>query len=129
MRLCHVIEIVTPKKVHLNGLWFGPKRPKRAVLWVHGLGSSTFSKLSIFDNLIDKSTAVLPFNNRGHDKVSSTSTGRSKRIRGGAAHEVFTECVDDIEGAINFAKKNGVKEIYLAGHSTGCQKSAYWAVK
>jgi pimeloyl-ACP methyl ester carboxylesterase len=51
-----------------------------------------------------------------------------KRIRGGAAHEVFADCVDDIEGAIKFAKRYG-KDIFLAGHSTGCQKSIYWAFK
>ena len=77
MQPCHVVEIETPKKVRLNGLWFGPKRPKRAILWVHGLGSSAFSKIGIFDYLIDKDTAVLAFNNRGHDKVSSSSVGKS----------------------------------------------------
>ncbi len=129
MRPCHTVEIHTPEGVALNGLWFGPKRPKRAILWVHGLGSSTFSKLSIVDHLIDASTAVLTFNNRGSAKVSSSSLSRKKRNRAGAAHEVFTECVDDIEGAIRFARKQGAQEIYLAGHSTGCQKSAYWAAK
>ncbi len=129
MRPCHAVEIDTPKKVRLNGLWFGPKRPKRAILWVHGLGSSTFSKLDIVDDLIDADTSVLTFNNRGHSKVASISIAKKDYSRGGAAHEVFTECVDDIQGAINFAKKAGAKEIYLTGHSTGCQKSAYWAAK
>lgn len=129
MRPCHIVEIVTPKKVVLNGLWFGPMRPKRAVIWVHGLGSSAFSKLDIVERIIDKNTAVLTFNNRGHDKVSSASSGRNKRIRGGAAHENFVECVDDIQGAVNFAKKTDAEQIFLAGHSTGCQKSVYWASK
>jgi len=126
MRSCFHVEIETPKKVLLNGLWFGPKKPKRVIVWMHGLGSSAFSKTFLYDALVDKTTAVLAFNNRGHDKVASSSHGRGKRDRGGAAHEVFTECVDDIQGAINFGKKAGVRDIYLAGHSTGCQKSAYW---
>lgn len=129
MRPCHVIEIVTPKKVLLNGLWLGPKRAKRVVVWVHGLGSSMFSKLSLAEHLVDSQTAILMFNNRGHDKVAAISTTGKRRIRGGAAHEVFTDCVDDIQGAINFAKKAGAKSIYLAGHSTGCQKSVYWGAK
>ena len=30
----------------------------------------------------------------------------------GEAHEVFTDCVDDIQGAVNLAKQKGAKEIY-----------------
>lgn len=129
MRPCFHTEIPTPKGVLLNGLWFGPKKPRRLVIWVHGLGSSAFTKLDIVDRLIDAHTAVLTFNNRGHEKISRLRTARaSKSRRSGAAHEVFTDCIDDIEGAINFAKRTA-RHIYLAGHSSGCQKSAYWAAK
>lgn len=131
MRLAHVIEIITPKKYILNGLWFGAQKPKRIVIWVHGLGSTMFSKLKIADELVDAKTAVLAFNNRGHDKVARLPHARriKKALRGGAAHERFVDCVDDIEGAIRFAKRTGARSVFLAGHSTGCQKSAYWASK
>jgi alpha-beta hydrolase superfamily lysophospholipase len=129
MRPAHIVQIVTPKKVELNGLWFGPKKAKRAIVWVHGLGSSAFTKFHIVDELVNKNTAVLVFNNRGSGKVATTSYSSGKRARGGAAHEVFTDCVDDIQGAINFAKRAGAKNVTLAGHSTGCQKSVYWAAK
>ena len=131
MMPCFAIEIVTPKKVRLKGLWLGPKKAKRVIVWVHGIGSSIFSKLDISEKLTGSKTAVLVFNNRGHDTVSRIAYANETRIGatelGGGASEVFTDCVDDIQGAINFAKKNGGKEIYLAGHSTGCQKSMYWA--
>ena len=129
---CHAVQLVTPKKVVLNGLWLGPKKPKRAVVWVHGLGSSVFSKIGIAEKLVDSKTAVLMFNNRGHDKVvhvPHASNNFKKAIRGGAAHERFVDSIDDIQGALNFTRKQGVKSIYLAGHSTGCQKSVYWASK
>lgn len=129
MTPCYAVEIVTPKKFVLRGLWFGPKRPKRCIVWVHGLGSSMFSKLKIVDALVDVKTAVLVFNNRGHDKVASVFTTKGKRIKAGSAHEKFIDCLDDISGAIHFAKKSGAKSMYLAGHSTGSQKSAYWAAK
>ena len=133
MTPCHVVGIVTPKRFFLRGLWFGPKRPKRVIIWVHGLGSSMFSKLSIVEKLVDPKTAVLVFNNRGHDKVSRLARADEKKIGkthlAGAAHEVFTDCVDDIQGAVNFAKRQGAKETFLIGHSTGCQKSIYWASK
>lgn len=133
MYSCYIAHIITPKEVLLNGLWFGVKKPKRAVIWVHGLGSSVFSKLDVIEKLADKKTAVISFNNRGHDKVSRIAHVGERKIGktdiGGGAHEVFTDCVDDIQGAINFVRRAGVKNIYLAGHSTGCQKSIYWAGK
>ena len=124
----NVVEIVTPKKYVLNGLWFGPKRPKRVIIWLHGMGSSLFSKLSIAQRIVDKNTAVLAFNNRGHAIVSRLrNIKRDRSIRAGTAHERFIDCVDDIQGAVNFVRRQGVGNIFLAGHSTGCQKAIYWA--
>ena len=122
MRPAHVIQIETPTKVLL-------KRASRVVVWVHGLGSSMFSKLEIAGRLCDSKTAVIMFNNRGHDKVTSVSTSTGKRLRAGAVHEVFTDCADDIEGAVRFARGAGAREIFIAGHSTGCQKAVYYASK
>lgn len=125
-------EIKTPKGYLLRGLWFGPKKPKRVIVWVHGIGSNMFSKLGIVEKLIDNKTAVVVFNNRGHEKISQVphESGKfNKALRGGMVHEKFTDCADDIQGVINFVRRQKVKRIFLAGHSTGCQKSTYWASK
>lgn len=128
MTPCHVVEIVTPKRYVLNGLWFGPKKPKQVIVFVHGLSASTFSLMHVIERLVTSKTAVITFNNRGHDVISTVRRGRNKEAEvAGGAHERFTDCADDIQGAINFAKREGVKTIFLAGHSTGCQKSIYWA--
>ncbi len=132
MRAAHVVEIVTPKKIVLNGLWFGPARPKRAIVWVHGMFSSAFSMRHIIDLLVDKETAVLAFNNRGFETAAEVKrlVGKKREyVRAGTAQEIFTDSIDDIDGAINLARKSGAKQLYLAGHSTGCQKSVYWAYK
>ncbi len=129
------VEIVTPKKVLLQGLWFGPEKASRVIVWVHGLGGSAFSMARVIDAIVDPETAILAFNNRGHDVVSSLkrvalkTAKKSKRVLSGAAHERFVDCIDDIEGALQCAKRIGAKDIFLAGHSTGCQKSIYWASK
>jgi pimeloyl-ACP methyl ester carboxylesterase len=132
MTPAYVVQIATPKKYALNGLWFGPKKPKQVVIWIHGLGSSMFGKVNLFLPVVDKDTAVLAFNNRGTERIvqiKRTSDTKSKRLLGGAAHERFTDSADDIQGAIDFAHRQGVKRIFLTGHSTGCQKSIYWAAK
>ena len=130
MRACFHTEIETPKGILLNALWFGARQPRSAIVWVHGLGSSLFSKLSIVDELAKADTAVLVFNNRGHDTISHlVRTNGTQGAWAGAAHEKFTDCLDDIDGAVKFVRKMGAKQIYLAGHSTGCQKSIYWAYK
>lgn len=131
MRPAFVIQIETPKKFLLDGLWYGPKKAKRVVILIHGLTSSAFSLQHIVAKLVDRKTAVMTFNNRGFKSVTDIKQRISKTesawLTAGSAHEVFTECVDDLQGAINFARKNGARDIYLAGHSTGCQKSFYWA--
>ncbi len=134
MTPAHVVEIVTPKKVVLNGLWFGPKRPKNVFILVHGLMSSLFSKRALIDDLMDDDSAVLAFNNRGFEIVSGVRQIKNKKgdytwLQGGCAHEVFTECVDDIDGAVAAAVHHGAENVFLVGHSTGCQKSVYWASK
>ena len=132
MTCIQIVDIVTPRKFVLNGLLMGPERPKRIIVWVHGMFASVFSMRHVVERLIDDETAVLTFNNRGYQSVSSVKQYakiKPKSVRAGTAHEVFTDCEDDIEGAVRFAKKTGAKEIYVAGHSTGCQKAVYWAYK
>lgn len=135
MRSTNIIEIQTPKKFLLNGFWFGPKNPSTAIIWIHGLASSAFSKLGIVEKLVGRDTAVITFNNRGSATVNRTrkinpkKKGGMEYVLSGGAHEVFTESIDDIQGAIDFARKQGAKKIFLAGHSTGAQKSAYFAAK
>ena len=127
---CRRVRFETPKKVLLDGLWFGPKKPEQVIVFVHGLSSSTFSMSSLVNALTDENTAVLTFNNRGFEKVSKMRlAGKRKWILVGGAHEVFTDCLDDINGAVRFVQGKGVRTVYLAGSSTGCQKSVYWAYK
>jgi alpha-beta hydrolase superfamily lysophospholipase len=135
MRPCFQVDIITPKRILLRGLWFGPQKPKRCIVFIHGMMSSAFSMLSVVDALIDRNTSVLAFNNRGVEtiadleKVPRDPTSTNRWLSAGTAHEVFTECVDDLQGAINFVRESGSNEVYLLGHSTGCQKAAYWAHK
>ena len=132
IRQCLQIDFITPKGVCLRGLWFGRKKAARTIIFVHGMMSSAFSMLAFVDELVNSNTSVLSFNNRGVETIADLEcfTNRRKRsgwITAGTAHETFEECVDDIQGAIGIALKHGGKNIYLMGHSTGCQKSIYFS--
>lgn len=130
LKPCFLVDIVTPKRYKLNGLWFGPAKPKRVIIFVHGLSGSAFWTI-LAGAFVDKDTAVVTFSNRGHNKIAkiyrldNTKKGYHS-VLAGQSHEVFTDCVDDIQGVINFVQGVGVRGIYLAGHSTGCQKSVYY---
>ena len=125
---CHAATFETPKKVLLNGLWFGTPTPKRVYVWLHGLSSSMWSRHGIIEHLAKDETAILAFSNRGHDTVATIRKG-TRRMTGGSGAEIFEDCVDDIDGAVRFAQERGASEIILVGHSTGCQKAIYWAHK
>jgi pimeloyl-ACP methyl ester carboxylesterase len=132
MTKCETVKIYTPGKIILNGLWYGEEKVKRVFIFIHGLGGSAFGHHELLLPLINKETGLLFFSNRGHDGVTRIKKiDRRKRkgftgILGGEAHEVFTECADDLQGAVNSAKARGAAEIYLVGHSTGCQKAVYF---
>lgn len=135
MQPCFSFAVQTPKGYILKGLWFGPKNPAQAVILVHGLGSTLFSNHDWITPLANATTAVLVFNNRGHDFVTSVRRVDERKRRGysviltGAAHEIFADCADDIEGVVRFVQQQGVQHIMLAGHSTGSQKVVYYATR
>ncbi len=130
-----IVEFVTPEKVLLTGLHIGNKKSKTCYIFIHGLGGNVFSSRELAQLLVDDSSSVLLFNNRGHDlicrmkKIDKRKKKGTTSFLGGAAHEVFTECVDDIAGAVQFAKTQGAQNIILVGHSTGSQKAIYYLSK
>ena len=76
-----------------------------------------FSSLNILTKLVDINTSVLTFSNRGASKMSKVKKrlierrkkGSTSFFNGRAQEEVFTDCVDDIQGAVNLAKQKELK--------------------
>ena len=73
----------------------------------------------------NKGISFLTFNNRGTNFISELLKGNEFEIIGGC-YEKFIDCLLDIEGAINYAKEKGYKDIILEGHSYGCNKVIYY---
>lgn len=116
----------------LPGLFYEPKRSSKAMIVLHGNGTSSVfyaEKLNkaLSEELVKKNIALLTFNNRGAHlkKGFDVYKGKNKEkvhVYGGMAYELIKECVEDIDGAISFLKRRGYKEFYLIGFSTGANK-------
>ena len=128
------VDFITPKKYQLRGVWVGAQKPKKVFIFIHGLTSDLFSGKTIF-GLAQGDCAVLSFNNRGYGIISKIKHLNANNPKGydselaGTAHEIFEDCVDDLEGAVQLCHTRGVEEVYLVGHSTGCQKSIFYLSK
>ncbi len=132
MQTAHVVKFETPAGVPLNGLWFGTKKPKRVIIFVHGMTGNVFSMSGVVSELAKGTTAVLTFNSRGHDIVSTFKVKKGSSVRygiAGTAQEVFADSTDDIQGALRYVRSLGIRDVYIAGHSTGAQKAVHWATK
>ncbi|MCF7794915.1 alpha/beta fold hydrolase [Patescibacteria group bacterium] len=129
------ITFKSKDRLNYNAIILGDTKAKKAYIFIHGLSGDMFSRYDLNEKLAKKSRMLLSFNNRGQgiiNKFKKEDTQSKKGYKSklfGSALEKFTDCKYDIQGAVDYLKSIGVKEIYLVGHSTGCQKSVYYLAK
>ena len=100
--------------------FYRPAAEKRAplVAFVHGMGSNFYRsglKKAFLETAPVRGCAVLSFNNRGAER--------------GTEDEIFSACLADLDAALAFARRRGHRKIVFVGHSTGCQKIAFWQAR
>ena len=122
-----LVRLKTRDGVWLDGVVTEPRRrPRTALVLVHGLGSVFSSAPRLNRELSTRLNAAaigfFKFNTRGHDIVV-----RGGRRLAGAAYERFVDCVEDIRTVLAFARQCGYRRLVLAGHSTGANKALYYA--
>lgn len=101
---------------------------EKIVIHVHGLYGNFYENRfldSLAESYTEKGYAFLSFNNRGRDTVSELLKDDESVVIG-ACFDNFKDCVLDISGVVDWAKKNGYNEIVLEGHSYGCNKVLYY---
>lgn len=138
MKQFYLVETTTKDKLIHQGIFFKPSQPgKKAILWVHGLASTFYSNVPLFTEFSKqcekRGTGFASFNNRGHDivtgikKVDPSSDKGYTRIGGGAGIETFKDSVYDIEAGVAFLQDQGFSKVIVVGHSTGSNKTCYYA--
>jgi len=125
------VDFETSDGLILPGLLYEAKKSKKAVIYLHGNGSSSVfydeeEHRDLPKALNKKGIAFFKFSNRGAgiiQKLNMRKKGSEiERKPFGMAFEKIKECVPDIDGAVKFLQKLGYKEFYLAGASTGANK-------
>lgn len=134
--LCEIVKFKASDGLILHGAIYLPKtKSHRAVLHIHGLGGSFFGSTAI-EELASEYTAngiaFFVIELRGSYVVEEFTRIAGKKtddVMAGSALEVFEDSRNDILGGISYLLKLGYKDIFLEGHSTGCQKSIYFMSK
>ncbi len=142
---CELNQIKTKDGLRFEGLVFEPARKTKTIaIWLNGLGGRFSSNPplihAVAGELARKRISFATLDNRGFGDINSLSVkngstrspqGGKKSIRKyfGTSFEKFEDSVLDIGAMIRFCRKRGYKKIFLFGHSTGANKSAYYILK
>lgn len=126
-----VVQIKTEDGLTLPGLFYKAEGSKKAAIFLHGNGSSSVFysddlRVEQARALNEKGISYLLFNNRGAHLIKKINVekqdGTVERKFFGMAYEKIKDCIKDIDGAIAFLEKQGYKDFYLIGESTGANK-------
>ncbi|HUX36237.1 MAG TPA: DUF1749 domain-containing protein [Candidatus Paceibacterota bacterium] len=135
--LCELNQIKTKDGLRLEGLIFESKHKSKTIaLWLSGL-NGRFSHQpkrihAVAEELGRKGISFAIFDHRGLGEINSISVKKGKKHvykYFGTSFERFEDSVLDIEAMIKFCRRRGYKKIFLFGHSTGANKSAYYILK
>jgi len=115
----------------LYGMIREPRRHgKSAILHIHGLHGNFYGSNSIAEIAKEankKGIAFMSIQTRGSYIVEGFSyKNKRQELLAGGALEKFEDSIYDIDGGINALIHMGYKQIFLEGHSTGCQKVLYY---
>ncbi len=135
-------DVLDGRMIHfkaLDGIWLAGllipsrKNNRLAVIHVFGMSGNFFLNPTygpMCDALKGSDYDMFFANNRGMGSVMPfRKDNGKKRLYYGTAAERFEDCIYDIGGAIRALGKLGYKGVVLQGHSTGCQKIAYYQYK
>lgn len=124
----------TDDKLILQALLYeSDQKTDKLVLFVHGMSGNMYERKTdaMAKTLTKNGWTFMAINTRGHDFIVDISLDKDKEEskKYGQTFEKFEDCIKDIKAFLDFAEKEGFREIVLLGHSLGCSKVAYYYYK
>ena len=128
-----LIRFVNERRLELIGLLFEPSQTKRdtIVIHVHGNFGNFYTNKFIWymsKMYTENNIAFLTFNLSAHDGLCEGYRDGELDYIGGAVAD-YDESICDIDAAITYAKNLGYVNIFLQGHSLGCDKTIEYILK
>jgi len=108
-----------------------PGKKKKLIIGIHGMSGNFYRNILVrmSSSFTNQGWGILLVNTRGHDSMARCIIRKGKKTEKkclGTIYEKFEDSFYDIQAAVNIAYQLGYKRIILLGHSTGCQKIAYY---
>lgn len=123
-----IVKTKTVDGLTLHGLFVNSNGSNTTVIHCHGTGGSFYWNdfyPFIATSLQQIGISFLTTNSRGTG-VYELEVGV---VPSGVSLEIFEDSIKDIDAWIEFALKNGAKDIILEGHSFGIGKTTYYLAK
>ncbi len=121
-----LVNFTNKHKLELIGLLFQPQDivTDTIIIHIHGNYGNFYNNKFLWymsKTYIQNGASFLTFNLSAHDGLSEGyRTGELDYIGGGVAD--YNESISDIEAAIDYVHSLGYSNIFLQGHSLGCDK-------
>src|ERR1035438_2113895 len=123
-------ELVTfsnTRGLQLNGIWYREESQRTTIIHVHGSLGNFYSNpmVAVMAKMYsDAGLNLLSANTSSHDGIAEGDRSGTFEYVGGSCTE-FGDCLDDIEGAVSFARPFSDR-IILQGHSLGCDRVLHY---
>ena len=120
-----LVKIATADRHVLDGILYGAEESIATVLHVHGSLGNFYHQpfIPVFAQVLTgEGINLLSCNMRTHDGIAEgyDTEGMMKYVGGSLAR--FETCVEDIQGAVSWSRKKLGPNVYLQGHSLGCDR-------
>ena len=126
-----LISFITEDGLEVEGLLCPYPKSKTCLVHVHGM-TDNFVGLAVVDSLANAAyknkMSFFTFNNRGMGTITVFQRLKEHLLfrTMGTSFEHFKDSLFDINAALNVLRELGYSSFVLSGHSTGCQKIAYY---
>lgn len=123
-----IISTKSTDGITFKGLLSEPDSPKGIIIHIHGMAGSIVLNSyyqPMHERYSQSGWAFLVGEHRGTGTITQFNSDKGV-VNLGNAYEIFEECIYDIQGWVDFAKKLGYTNIWLQSHSLGPSKVAYY---